>query len=270
MKIYYLNSDKKPVGPHTKEEIFSLKQAGVINDETLAAVAGDSKWRPLSEVVSDCSTWNKEENSSTLLESKYEELSLWACFIQGIKQYAVFKGRATRKEFWSFYLFYIIFNYAAGILGDMCMYGSTAVYEAKIDSISENAELSDVFQLLVDFFQEPAVIVGYGISALYGLFMLIPFLSVSVRRLHDTGTSALPVILGCIGEMVMLGSMGYLVMDVFQNLHHLDIYSESMQSSIFVFIVSLAFMIIMGIYLFIKMLMPSNQFDNKYGAQPRN
>ena len=270
MKIYYLNSDKKPIGPHTKEEIISLKQAGVINDETLAAVAGDSKWRPLAQVVSDCSTWNKDESSVAAPESKYEELSLWACFMRGIKQYAVFKGRATRKEFWSFYLFYIIFNYAVGILGDMCMRSSTAAYETKIESLSENAEFSDVFHLLVDFFQEPAVIVGYGISSLYGLFMLIPFLSVSVRRLHDTGTSAMPVILSCIGEVAMRGSVAYIVMDMIQNPDYLYNLSESIPQSLFVFVASLVFMLVMSIYLFIKMLLPSHQSENKYGPQPRN
>lgn len=270
MKIYYLNSDKKPVGPHTKEEIISLKQAGVITDETLTAVAGDSKWRPLAEVVSDCSTWNKDGNSSAAPGEQHKELNLWACFVRGIKQYAVFKGRATRKEFWSFYLFYVIFNYAAGILGDMCMHSTSAAYEEKLVSLFENEDLSVYFHLLIDFFKEPAVIVGYGISTLYGLFMLIPFLSVSVRRLHDTGTSALPVILGCIGEVVTFGSFAYFMVGVIQNPEYFYNHFESIPVSFFAFLASLLFLLVIGIYILIKMLLPSNQCENKYGPQPRN
>lgn len=270
MKIYYLNNDKKPVGPYTKEEALSLKQAGIISDDTLAAVAGDSKWRPFSELVSDCSTWNKEENSPGTRESKREELNLWACFVRGMKQYAVFKGRATRKEYWSFCLFYIIFNYAVGILGDFCMQSVSIAYDKKLESFSEDTDLSEICQLLTDFIQEPGVIIGYGISVSYALLMLIPFLSVSVRRLHDTGTSAFPVIIGFISEVTMLGTLAYVLVDVFQHLHHLDTYIDTIQTPINLFIASFAFMILIGIYLLVKKLMPSDQFENKYGLQPRN
>ncbi len=34
-----------------------------------------------------------------------------------LSKYAVFSGRATRKEFWTLYLFYIVTNFAAGFLG---------------------------------------------------------------------------------------------------------------------------------------------------------
>lgn len=34
-----------------------------------------------------------------------------------LSKYAVFSGRATRKEFWTFYLFYVVINVAAGFAG---------------------------------------------------------------------------------------------------------------------------------------------------------
>lgn len=34
-----------------------------------------------------------------------------------LSKYAVFSGRATRKEFWTFYLFYIVSNVVAGFVG---------------------------------------------------------------------------------------------------------------------------------------------------------
>jgi uncharacterized membrane protein YhaH (DUF805 family) len=34
-----------------------------------------------------------------------------------LSKYAVFSGRATRREFWTFYLFYLVVNFAAGFVG---------------------------------------------------------------------------------------------------------------------------------------------------------
>lgn len=78
-------------------------------------------------------------------------------YLYALKKYAVFEGRARRKEYWMFVLFNIIFSMAAGIL----------------DSI---------FGL--DFRS------GSGmIESLYGLAVFIPGIAVMVRRLHDVGRS---------------------------------------------------------------------------------
>ena len=34
-----------------------------------------------------------------------------------LSKYAVFSGKATRKEYWTFYLFYLVLNFAAGFVG---------------------------------------------------------------------------------------------------------------------------------------------------------
>ena len=69
------------------------------------------------------------------------------------KKYASFSGRAPRSEFWLFTLFYIILLIIAGA----------------IDFAS-------------NFF-----FYGYGvIGSIFWLLTLIPFLAVSIRRLHDT------------------------------------------------------------------------------------
>ncbi len=79
-------------------------------------------------------------------------------FFAAVKKYAVFKGRARRKEFWYFTLFYIIFSLIAGI----------------VDALAGT--------------QVPTMGIGL-ISIIYALAMLLPSVSVSVRRLHDTGRS---------------------------------------------------------------------------------
>ena len=72
-------------------------------------------------------------------------------FIGALKKYADFEGRATRKEYWMFILFYLILY----------------VVLVVIDSSMESLLLSTIFSL--------------------GL--LVPSISVAARRLHDTGRS---------------------------------------------------------------------------------
>ncbi len=84
-------------------------------------------------------------------------------YLQVLKKYAVFSGRARRKEFWMFFLFngIIIFALVAAAMAG--------------GSIAGGSEgLMFLFILLY---------------MLYVLAMLIPNIAVSVRRLHDTNRS---------------------------------------------------------------------------------
>ncbi|RSK50923.1 DUF805 domain-containing protein [Hymenobacter rigui] len=79
-------------------------------------------------------------------------------FLHVLKNYALFRGRARRKEYWMFVLFNLIFAVAAIVLDN--------VLGTAMDGI------------------------GYGaIYGLYTLAMLIPSLAVAVRRLHDINKS---------------------------------------------------------------------------------
>ena len=69
-----------------------------------------------------------------------------------LKQYAVFEGRARRKEYWMFLLFNVVIAAALAIVGR-------------------------------------AIGLDGMLRGLYTLGVLIPGLAVSVRRLHDTGRS---------------------------------------------------------------------------------
>lgn len=81
-------------------------------------------------------------------------------------KYATFSGRATRSEFWWFYLFNIIMYWGLTIIGMV------------IGGASNGAE---------------GMLAGGGIgmilTILYGLAIIIPTISVCVRRLHDTNRS---------------------------------------------------------------------------------
>jgi len=97
-------------------------------------------------------------------------------YLEALKKYAVFSGRARRKEYWYFALFNIIASIALGF----------------IDGLS-------------GFFSPEA---GIGLlGGLYSLAILIPSIAVSIRRLHDTDRSGwwlLISIIPLIGAIVLL------------------------------------------------------------------
>ena len=81
-------------------------------------------------------------------------------YLKVLKQYADFKGRARRKEFWMF----VLFNFLAGVVLSLVdrMFG-------------------------INLF-----------SGIYGLFVFIPGLAVSIRRLHDIGKSGWMILIAFI------------------------------------------------------------------------
>ncbi|WP_329275522.1 DUF805 domain-containing protein [Streptomyces sp. NBC_01451] len=81
-------------------------------------------------------------------------------FLDVLKKYAVFSGRARRKEYWMFTLFAVIISIVLSI----------------IDGVIGVQILSIVFSLAI----------------------LLPSLGVAVRRLHDTGRSGWWLLFGLI------------------------------------------------------------------------
>lgn len=70
-----------------------------------------------------------------------------------LSKYATFKGRATRSEFWWFYLFTVLLNWGASLVGN---------------TLGEGGEY---------------------LSTVVSLVFFIPAIAAGSRRLHDTGRS---------------------------------------------------------------------------------
>ncbi|WP_118997633.1 DUF805 domain-containing protein [Neisseria polysaccharea] len=89
------------------------------------------------------------------------QLSLFALFLEALtKRYAQFSGRASKREFWGFLLFRTVAEVAILlVIGIM---------------VEVSRSLGDIFSIL--YF-------------LFTLAVLVPTISVGVRRLHDTGKS---------------------------------------------------------------------------------
>jgi uncharacterized membrane protein YhaH (DUF805 family) len=81
-------------------------------------------------------------------------------FMIALRKYADFSGRARRKEYWMFVLVYllisIVIGFVLGLIGGILGLGTT---------------LSDI------------------VSIIFVLGLLIPSISVGVRRMHDIGRS---------------------------------------------------------------------------------
>jgi uncharacterized membrane protein YhaH (DUF805 family) len=95
-------------------------------------------------------------------------------YLKVLKAYAVFSGRARRKEYWMFALVSMLIGIGLALL-------------------------DGILHLRVE---------GKGVlTTLYGLGVLIPALAVGVRRLHDTDRSGWWMLLGLIpvaGALVLL------------------------------------------------------------------
>jgi len=96
-------------------------------------------------------------SSASSIIATEENGLLWAvktCF----KKYATFKGRASRREYWFFYLFNVIIS--------SILFG---------------------FALMIN--QENTSLIFLGLTLVYSLAVFLPALAVTVRRLHDIGKS---------------------------------------------------------------------------------
>lgn len=141
----------------------------------------------------------------------------WA--MEPLRKYAVFSGRASRSEYWWFYLAILIASFLAGI----------------VEVIIGTSILSNIFTFAI----------------------LIPTISVSVRRLHDTGRSgwwmAAPIValLAIIPFSMMAGAQ-----------------TEGVgEDSYGVMIVTLI-AVILAIVLTVLMILPSHKGGNQYGPNP--
>ena len=101
-------------------------------------------------------------------------------FLMALKKYAQFEGRSQRSEYWFFALFYILFAIAATLIDVV-----TGSYDPQT---------------------------GFGIvSVLLAIGLLIPSLSVSVRRLHDTNRSGWWLLI-CL--IPLIGAIWFLVLTI--------------------------------------------------------
>ncbi len=102
-------------------------------------------------------------------------------YIEVLKKYAVFSGRARRKEYWMFTLFSTIIALVLGFIE-----GIVGIAPQTNQSI---------------------------LAGIYSLGVLIPGIAVSVRRLHDTGRSGWWVLIGLVPIIGVIVLIVFMVQD---------------------------------------------------------
>lgn len=102
--------------------------------------------------------------------------SCLAYFNRAISRFARFSGRASRAEYWYFFLAVLLLNVVLTLLG----------------LVFSESVLGDLIELL---------------SSVFLLFVLIPSVSIGVRRLHDVNKSGwwyLLILVPLLGPLVLL------------------------------------------------------------------
>ncbi len=193
---------------------------------------------------------------------KFEEpvgdISILRAILRGFKKYLVFWGRATRKEFWCFFIF---------------AFGVAFCLSALAGGFTTTPELEDPSNVRT-------LITTTNISILWDCFVLIPIISCYARRMHDIGKSGLAP-LKFIPTLGIYAAVAY-IFTIFSNsvedagwfkrtmLHmagaDVDKISHTQEiiQNIFIALVSIYIL-----YIVVLLLKDSQIGDNEYGNDPK-
>ncbi len=277
-EYYYLDAQKKPCGPHTEDELRALLTLGHLAPETLIAHKGADKWVPLSTltapatpepaaqapppvpnpVAGNCPNCGQQ---ITLTNGTFPSRcphcnfrlcadnpsSLWSNFKLAFSKMFVLRGRAPRIEYWSYYLFAMIFNYAAYFIFGIITFLLSLAIE------SDMGDPTVAFGMLL---------ILYIIYSLLSLALAIPQITAGVRRLHDIGKSGWLFLVPIPFIMALAAIVIYAAAPTSEKL------PDEKTLIISVGILALA-TFGYGIYLFVLALLDSQRGPNKYGPSSK-
>lgn len=193
MTYHYLNNYRQPVGPLTEEQMRAAIRTETLLPESFVLPEGNSEWVPLSTLPEMAEELEAVKNSSMgacpscgkditgfimpprcphcsyeMALPPEERANLWKNFVFAMKKSFTLRGRATRMEYWSFVLF-----------ENIILYIYSSITTLMIPLHTYMPEDADMLGLIV-------VLMGILLPT---VLLLIPYLTVSVRRLHDIGVS---------------------------------------------------------------------------------
>lgn len=174
--------------------------------------------------------------------------NFWQQFKVALKKIFIMRGRATRMEYWGFYIFIYIFS--------ICISIPLSVIQVILMTESQALNYGEHF-LEANFWSSPAGTLQL-IQFAFSFLLYIPTISVGVRRLHDIGRSGwwmwamylLPVltiipIIGLINKSINIPT--------------------GLITTLILAFISFAVSIVVLIF----MLTDSQKGRNKYGASPK-
>lgn len=125
------------------------------------------------------------------------ELTFKESVKNGFRNYASFKGRASRPEYWWWWFFSIVVLAAAIIIDALVI---SAIIAGLSEAQNQGANLSG--DVVVG-----AMVAPYILTMIAALLLILPTLTVAVRRLHDINRSGYWIFLALIpivGPLLLL------------------------------------------------------------------
>ncbi|WP_370645700.1 DUF805 domain-containing protein [Ruegeria sp. Ofav3-42] len=163
-------------------------------------------------------------------------------------KFFTFSGRASRPEYWFFFLFIVIWSFIAGII-DWQFF--TQVSVSQTDEVKAVTATSSA-----------------PVQSIVGLIVFIPHLAVAWRRMHDTGRSGLYALLPI---LLILGAFAVLIFGIglassFQHGGNLDILFT--RATLLVVLPTLLVLIVSPLLVLWWLTRPSQPGTNQYGPNP--
>lgn len=164
------------------------------------------------------------------------------------RNYFTFSGRASRAEYWYFFLFILILSFIAQLI-DWTFFTSVV-------SVS-----SDTGSATVAHSSQP-------VQSVVSLAVFLPHLAVAWRRMHDTGRSGLYALLPM---LMILGTVlvlffGNGLADQFYGNHSLDVFFT--RATLLVLIPAMIVLIVSPLLVLWWLSRPSQPGPNTYGPNP--
>ena len=163
-------------------------------------------------------------------------------------KFFTFSGRASRPEYWFFFLFIVIWSILAGII-DWQFFTQV--------SVSQNDEVKSV-----------TATSSQPVQSIVSLIVFIPHLAVAWRRMHDTGRSGLYALLPI---LLILGAGAVLVFGIglassFQHGGNLDVLFT--RATLLIVIPTLLVLFVSPLLVLWWLTRPSQSGANQYGPNP--
>ncbi|MBE1285802.1 MAG: DUF805 domain-containing protein [Rhodobacteraceae bacterium] len=173
-------------------------------------------------------------------------------FSQAVKtcfsKFLTFSGRASRPEYWYFFLFITLWQIVAGVI-DVQFF--TQVIQTEVDGVTTTVVASN-----------------RPVQSIVGLIVFLPHLAVAWRRMHDTGRSGLYALFPI---LLMLGAGGVLVFgigiaDLFAGGGSMDLLFTRLTLGIL--IPTFVILLISPLLVLWWLTRPSQPGENRYGQHP--
>ena len=198
---------------------------------------------PTNEIYQRPSDQNQGNNAVNPLADNF---SVWQGFVTGWTKYFNIRDRARRKEYWGWTLFILIFSIGASIMDSI--FGFAANYG------------------------------DYGMfTLLFSLAILIPGITITIRRLHDTGHSGWIYFWLCIAPVILLFviiifavfSLAGSINGMFDMYNLYYVILEALGPFIALTIMLFIWMLVGSIILLVFLCTDSAPGDNQYGPNPK-